>query len=152
MGPADTLSHLIDPDTSSDNNNITLLPDDLFIRALDTTLVPKITSSTLTDPLVLDALKSLSTGSPLFPRSSLTDWHFSDSHLYFKTIFISLLMLRGPRNLISSSAHSGVVRRHRSYWTLGSSSSDNEKSARLRLLLGVPRERLDYWQIRRRTS
>ena len=93
MGPADTLSRLIDPNTSSDNTNITLLLDDLFIRALDTILVAKITSSTLTDPLVLDALKSLSTGSPLFPCSSLTDWHFSDSHLYFKTIFISLLTL-----------------------------------------------------------
>ena len=84
MGPADALSCLSDPDTSSDNTNITLLPDNLFICVIDTALVDKITSSTLSDPLVLDALHSLSAGSPLFPHSSLADWHFSDSHLYFK--------------------------------------------------------------------
>ena len=84
MGSADALSCIADPDTSSDKTNVTLLPDDLFIHAIDTTLVDKITSSTTSDPLVLDALKSLSTGSPLFPCSSLADWHFSTSCLYFK--------------------------------------------------------------------
>ena len=34
MGPADALSHLADPDTSSDNANVTLLPDNLFIVLL----------------------------------------------------------------------------------------------------------------------
>ena len=84
MGPANALSWLTDPDTSSDNTNVTLLPDDLFIHAIDTTLVDKITSSSVADPLVLNALKSLSVGSPLFPCSSCADWHFSDSCLYFK--------------------------------------------------------------------
>ena len=84
MGPADTLSHLANPDTSSDNTGITLLPDDLFICTIDTALVDKITSFTTSDPLVLNALKSLSTGSPLFPCSSLANWHFSDSCLYLK--------------------------------------------------------------------
>ena len=58
MGPADTLSRLPDPDTSSDNTNVTLLPSDLFVRAIDTALLDKITSSSSTDPLVLDALKA----------------------------------------------------------------------------------------------
>ena len=84
MGPANALSCLVDPDTSSDNNNVTLLPDDLFICAIDTALVDKITSSTSTNPLVLDALQCLSDGSPLFPCSSLADWCFSTSCLYFK--------------------------------------------------------------------
>ena len=84
MGPADALSRLADPDVSSDNANVTLLPDDLFICAIDTALVNKITSSTATDPLVLGTLKSLSIGLPLFPRSSLANWHFSNSCLYFK--------------------------------------------------------------------
>ena len=84
MGPTDALSHLANPDTSSDNTNVTLLPDDLFICAIDTTLIDKITSATASDPFVLDALQSLSIGSPLFPCSSLADWHFSDSCLYFK--------------------------------------------------------------------
>ena len=35
MGPADTLSHLPDPDTSSDNIDVTVLPNDLFIHAID---------------------------------------------------------------------------------------------------------------------
>ena len=52
MGPTNTLSHLTDPDISSNNTNITLLPDDLFICAIDTALVDKITSSTPTDLLV----------------------------------------------------------------------------------------------------
>ena len=73
MGPADALSHLADPDTSSDNTNVTLLPNDLFICAIDIALVNKITSSTPSDPLVLNTLQRLSVGSPLFPCSSLTD-------------------------------------------------------------------------------
>ena len=84
MGPADALSHLPDPNTSSDNVDVTVLPDDLFICAINTALIDKITSSSSSDPLVISALQNLSVGSPLFPRSSLSDWHFSDSLLYFK--------------------------------------------------------------------
>ena len=79
MGPADALSHLPNPDLSSDNTDVTLLPDDLFISAIDTALVDKITSSSLTDPLVVTALQNLSQGLPLFPHSSLLDWHFNGS-------------------------------------------------------------------------
>ena len=84
MGPADTLSHLADPNLSSDNANVTLLPDDLFIHAIDTVLVQKIASSSVTDTLVVSALQNLLNSSPLFPCSSLNDWHFSNSNLYFK--------------------------------------------------------------------
>ena len=84
MGPADALSRLPDPDTSSDNVDVTVLPDNLFIRAIDVALIDKISSSSSSDPLVVSALQSLSIGSPLFPRSSLSDWCFSDSLLYFK--------------------------------------------------------------------
>ena len=56
MGPADVLSHLPNPDLSSDNTDVTLLPDDLFILVLDTALVDKIASSSVTDPLVVAAL------------------------------------------------------------------------------------------------
>ena len=62
-----------------------------------------------------------------------------------------VLLLRGLRNQISSSTHSGVVQRH--VELLGHLVlSNDEKSVRLKSLLGIPRERLDYWQIRRRTS
>ena len=84
MGPADTLSRLPDPDTSSDNVDVTVLSDDLFIHAINTALVDKITSSSSSDPLVVSALQNISIGSPLFPCSSLSDWCFCDSLLYFK--------------------------------------------------------------------
>ena len=130
MGPANALSYLVDPDVSSDNTNITLLPDDLFIHAIDTTLVDKLTFSTTTDPLVLDTLKSLSTGSPLFPRSSLTDWHFSDSCLYFKNC---LYIPPNARHDLVTSIHSSLASGHGGffhtysllsydYWWLGMSS------------------------------
>ena len=43
-------------------------------------------------------------------------------------------VLRGLRNLISSSAHSSVVRGHVEFQTLGSSTSDDKKSVRLKSL------------------
>ena len=51
MGPTNALSHLPDPDTSSDNTNVTLLPDDLFIHIIDMAFVSKIASSSSTNPL-----------------------------------------------------------------------------------------------------
>ena len=130
MAPADALSHLVDPDTSSDNTNVTLLPDNLFICAIDTTLVNKITSSATTDPLVLDALKSLSAGSPLFPCSSLTNWHFSDSCLYSKNCLY--IPPTAHHDLVTSvhlslaSGHRGFFHTYsllsRDYWWLGMSS------------------------------
>ena len=39
-------------------------------------------------------------------------------------------LLRGLRNLISSSAHSSVVRGHVEFRTLGSSTNDDEKSCK----------------------
>ena len=43
-----------------------------------------------------------------------------------------VLLLRGLRNQISSSAHSSVVRGHVELWTLGSFTSGDEKSMRLK--------------------
>ena len=130
MGPADALSHLLDPDTSSDNINVTVFPDDLFIRAIDTALIDKITSSSSSDPLIVSALQHLSVGSPLFPRSSLSDWHFSDSLLYFKNC---LYIPANARHALVSSVHSSLSAGHgsffrtytllsRDYWWLGMSS------------------------------
>ena len=67
MGPADALSRLPDPDTSSDNVDVTVLPHDLFIHAIDLALIDKISSSSSSDPLIISALQNLSAGSPLFP-------------------------------------------------------------------------------------
>ena len=130
MGPADALSRLVNPDISSDNNNVTLLSDDLFIRTIDTALVDKITSSTSTDLLVLDTLKGLSVGSPLFPRSSLADWHFFDSRLYFKNhLYIppdARHDLVTSIHLSLASGYGGFFRTYsllsQDYWWLGMSS------------------------------
>ena len=112
MGPTDALSHLADPDTSSDNADVTLLPNNLFVHTIDTTLVNKISSSSTSDPLVLDALKNLAVNSPLIPHSSTADWHFTGSHLYFKNhLYIPLATCH---DLVTSmhwspaSGHGGV--------------------------------------------
>ena len=130
MGPADALSRLPDPDTSSDNIDVTVLPDDLFIRAIDNILIDKISSSLSSDPLVVSALHNLSIGSPLFPRSSLSDWRFSDSLLYFKNCLY--IPATAHHDLVSSvhsspaTGHSGFFRTYTllswDYWWPGMSS------------------------------
>ena len=130
MGPTDALSCLPNPDLSSDNTNVTLLPDNLFIHAIDTTLIQKISSSSPTDPLVVTALHNLSCGSPLFPCPSLANWHFNDSKLYYRhCLYVPSTV---HHNLVSSihsslaSGHSGFFRTYsslsRDYWWLGMSS------------------------------
>ena len=84
MGTTNTLSHLPNPDVSSDNTDVTLLPDNLFIYTINTALADKLTSSSVSDLLTLDTVKCLSQDSPLFPCSSVADWHFDGSYLYFK--------------------------------------------------------------------
>ena len=120
MGPADALSRLPNPDLSSDNTNVTLLPDDLFISAIDTTLVDKITSSSLTDPLVVTALQNLSQGLPLFPRSSLLDWHFNGSQLYFKNC---LYIPTSAHHDLVSSVHTSLASGHSGFFCTYSSLS-----------------------------
>ena len=130
MGPANALSHLPDPDTSSDNIDVTVLPNNLFIHAIDVALVDKISSSSSSDPLVVSALQNLSVGSPLFPHSSLSDWRFSDSLLYFKNC---LYVPATACHDLVSSIHPSPAAGHgrffhtytllsRDYWWLGMSS------------------------------
>ena len=58
-----------------------------------------------------------------------------EGSIKFPVALQSMRVLRGLRNQISSSAHSGVVRRHlEPFWTLGSSTSNDEKSVRLKSL------------------
>ena len=118
MGPADALSRLPNPDLSSDNADVTLLPDDLFISVIDITLVDKITSSSLTNLLVITALQNLSQGSPLFPRSSLSDWHFNGSQLYFKN---HLYIPASAQHDLVSSTHTSLASGHGSFFCTYSS-------------------------------
>ena len=84
MAPADTLSRWDHVDTTLDNQEVSICPEPIIIQALDLALAQKIRSFTESDPLVLWALKSLKTGSPLFPHSSMNNWHMTNGHLYFK--------------------------------------------------------------------
>ena len=84
MALADALSRCDHADTTQDNQETSICPEPVVIQALDLALARKIRSSTKSDPLVLRALESLKVGSPLFPRSSMDDWHMTNGHLYFK--------------------------------------------------------------------
>ena len=87
-------------------------------------------SSSLTDPLVVTALQNLSAGSPLFPRSSLSDWYFDGSQLYFKhCLYIPTSACHDLVSFIHTSlasGHGGFFRTYsslsRNYWWLGMSS------------------------------
>ena len=93
-------------------------------------LVDKITSSSSSDPLVASALHNLSVGSPLFPCSSLSDWHFSDSLLYFKNcLYIPATACHDLVSSVHSSpaaGHSGFFHTYtllsQDYWWPGMSS------------------------------
>ncbi|KIK75818.1 hypothetical protein PAXRUDRAFT_18658 [Paxillus rubicundulus Ve08.2h10] len=84
MGPADALSSMNGTDTSSNNQDVTLLPDDIFINIIDTELMSKIHSSTPDDPLVLSATRAMETEVSIFPHASLSDWDHDGTNLFFK--------------------------------------------------------------------
>ena len=84
MAPADALSRCDHIDTTQDNQKTAICLEPVIIQALDLALAQKMRSSTESDPLVLRALESLKVGSPLFPHSSMDDWHMTNGHLYFK--------------------------------------------------------------------
>ena len=85
MGPANTLSHKDNLDTSSDNHASSIVPEPIVINALDLSLFQSIAHSTPSDPLIFCIISALQNGSPLFSCSSLSDWHFDNGHLYFKS-------------------------------------------------------------------
>lgn len=86
MTISDTLSRR--PDYSSngqqDNANITLLPDNLFIRLIDAPLRDAILMATPKDKIIFDALTALKTGGPLPMKSSLSDWRMEEDLVFFK--------------------------------------------------------------------
>ena len=89
MGPTDALSRKDEIETSNDNREITLLKgrDQYFdIRAIDTALAKKISSSSNEDPIVTKALAAMNhdSGEPWIPRMTAADWEFIDNSLYFK--------------------------------------------------------------------
>ena len=98
MGPADTLSHKDDIDTSADNHSSSIIPDLVVINVLDLALSQSISSSMPSDPLVIHILFTLQDSSLLFSCSFLSDWAYDNGHLYFK----------GPM-YVPPSAHSSLL-------------------------------------------
>ena len=89
MGPADALSRKVKVETSDDNQEITLLKggDQYFhIHTLDAALMDKISSSSVSDPVITKALATMNdeSGEPWIPCTTKTDWEFTDRALYFK--------------------------------------------------------------------
>jgi hypothetical protein len=127
MGPTDALSRRDNVDTADDNMELTLLPDDLFARAIDVALADKIALSTPSDPLVLSALQALDEGVSLFPRARREDWLYQEGKLYFRG---RLYVPEGARRDIvvtlhesAAGGHSGIFRTQdlvaRDFWWPG---------------------------------
>ena len=89
MGPADALSRKDKIEMGDNNQEITLLKgkDQYFhIRAINTTLAKKISSSSEGDLIVTKALAAMNndSGKPWIPQTTAADWKFIDNSLYFK--------------------------------------------------------------------
>ena len=86
MIQSDALSRHPDhvPEKDTDNENIVLLPDRLFIKLINTELAKLIELAAATDEFVKDMDKVLSTkGVPLI-KSSLLDWKIEDGVLFYQ--------------------------------------------------------------------
>ena len=127
MGPVDALSQKDHLDTTAENANTPIIPDPMVINTLDLTLSRHIQSSSASDPFVLKALVALDEESPLFTRTTLSDWAFDNGHLYFrKWMYVPPSACSALLHSIHSSpllGHMGVFRTksiiERDFWWLG---------------------------------
>jgi hypothetical protein len=68
----------------TDNENKILLPDDIFIKLIDTELAEEIKNAVGKDELFAKTLEALKqTGTPPI-KSDLSDWKFEEGLLFFK--------------------------------------------------------------------
>ena len=70
--------------SDTDNEVVTLLPDELFVNLIDTSLSNKLRSSSALDPLVLDTLHTLSGAVPAAFHSRLSNWHYDAGILTYQ--------------------------------------------------------------------
>ena len=82
MIQSDALSQRPDlcPDEDTDNEDIVLLPDDMFITLIDEGLQRRITNSTDLDGDAADALKILLNNGPTTMTAGLNDWTIDKSN------------------------------------------------------------------------
>jgi hypothetical protein len=71
------------PDEDNDNEDMTLLPDDLFMKVIDTKTHSLLVAALMKDDLVKSAVKALKTGGIPLIKSVLTDWKLEDRLLFF---------------------------------------------------------------------
>ena len=127
MGPADALSRKDTLDTALDNQDTSIVPNPVIINALDLALSTSIAQSTPSDPLILRILAGLKDGTPLLSRSTLSNWHYDNGHLYFKgQMFMPPSSQSALLHAIHSSPLSGYMGifhtksiLERDYWWLG---------------------------------
>jgi hypothetical protein len=85
MVQSDALSRRADlhPDEDNDNENMTLLPDELFMKVIDTETHSLLVTALMKDDLVKSAIEALKTGGIPPIKSALTDWKLEDGLLFF---------------------------------------------------------------------
>lgn len=130
MIQSDALSRRPDHVTSDDDNDdVILLPDDIFIKLIDVDLQETIRSETAADDFFAKALLAIKMSGPLPVTSKLTDWDTSNGLLFFRDRCYIPPILSLRREIVNryhdslTSGHPGhlktleLVRRH--YWWLG---------------------------------
>jgi RNase H-like domain found in reverse transcriptase/Reverse transcriptase (RNA-dependent DNA polymerase)/Integrase zinc binding domain len=85
MVQSDALSrrsdHVVGEDT--DNKNMILLPEELFVKVIDTELHSLLAESIMKDDLVKEAVRVIKENGTPPMKSSLSDWEFVDGLLFF---------------------------------------------------------------------
>jgi hypothetical protein len=71
------------PKNDTDNEDAILLPDQLFVKFIDTSLQDLFTERIMKDDLVKDAIKALKENGTPPIKSSLSDWKVENSLLFF---------------------------------------------------------------------
>ena len=83
--PPDLFVNLIKDNKKIDNNNKQImLPDELFIHAINIALQDKILAGQKWDRVVVDALDALKHSGTLPMKSTLTDWRTDGSLIFYK--------------------------------------------------------------------
>jgi hypothetical protein len=85
MVQSDALSRRADlhPDEDNDNEDMTLLPDELFMKVIDTETHSLLVTVLMKDNLVKSVVEALKTGEIPPIKSALTDWKLEDGLLFF---------------------------------------------------------------------
>lgn len=86
MAIPDALSRRPDlcPDEDHNNEEITVLPDQLFIKALDTELQEKILHTKSKDLVIVEAIEALNKGGTPPMKTALKDWKEENGLIFYK--------------------------------------------------------------------